>query len=154
MAVTCTPNRSEMFDVSAVRVSPTCASPLTCTGQVAGPATIVAGLTDRRRPPAVHTEPVSSQDSDGLSEIITRSSDARLDLDFPEVAPLVHRLRPGHPASPHLHAVVPGTPPRPVAISSLNAILKLNAVSPSCCDGRPWKLAVRVGPDTVAAGLL
>ena len=31
----------------------------------------------------------------------------RLDLDFPEVAPLAHRLRPGHLAAPHLHAVVP-----------------------------------------------
>ena len=139
--------------MSAVRVFPTCASPLTCTGQVAGPATIVAGLTDRRRPPAVHTAPVSSQDSDGLSETITRSSDA----GSTSTSQRSRRWSTGSARvtrPPHTSTLWSRNSSSSVAISSLNAILKLKAVSPSCCDGRPWKLAVRVGPDTVAAGLL
>ena len=151
--MTCTPYRSERFDESAVRVFPTCASPVICTGHVAGPGTIVAGITDRSRPPAVHTAPVAAQDHVGLSETITESSEAGSTSTS-------HRSRRWPTGSarvtspPHTSTLWSRNSSSSVAISSLNAILKLNAVAPSCCDGRPWKLAVRMGPATVAVGLL
>ena len=140
-----------MPEASAVSVSPTCGVPLMVGVPVAavfdsrassaGPTTIAADTRDRARPSDVQTAPSASQSAAGAREIHSSSR-------VSGVTVISHT-----PLSPSTRAAPVTAPPANVrpcvrmasgvtATASLNAMRKVNGVSPSCRAGTPSNAAV------------
>ena len=130
------------------------------TDTATGPLTVAEIVFDSARPSAVHTAPGVSQAAPELSVTVTSASESGLTFSFHRSLGLL--TRPAFVARPPDTATTSDRNRRPlILISSLNAILNLNAVSPSCSDGMSTKRAVSpagpvstAGPATVAVGAL
>ena len=132
------------------------------TDTATGPLTVAEIVLVRRRrgSPFVHTASGESQAAPAASVTVTSASESGLTFSFHRSLRLF--TRPALVARPPDTATTSDRNRRPlILIVSLNAILSLNAVVPSCSNGTRAKRAVNpagpvstAGPATVAVGAL
>ena len=122
---------------------------------VAGPSSVVDIVADSARPSLVHTAPAVSQARPPASVTVTSPSESGLTVTSHRSLRLSTRFA-RFTLPPDTDNDWSRNVRKLIEMPSLNPILSLNAVFPSCSAGTSTKLAVSgttAGPATVADGL-